>query len=174
MKKLIIIVFAIVVVILIAFGVFYLVQKNAANNTPTSTTGTLPPVSTSTPTSSTNLVIPTSTTITLGTSQGSVIVKNFYQSAGYITQDQQTVSVKETADYVIAYNVSDSSFAIALLSIPLEAARQAAESALLNALGVSKQDACKLTVYEGVPASISDQYVGESFPLSFCGGPSTL
>ncbi|MGD1003729.1 MAG: hypothetical protein ABR884_04125 [Minisyncoccia bacterium] len=174
MKKIIIVIVAIVVVILIAFGVFYLIQKNAANNATVSTTGTLPPVSTSTATSSTTLAIPTSTTITLGTSQGSVTVKNFYQSADYITQDQQTVAVSQTTDYVIAYNVSDSSFAIALLSTPLEAARQAAESAFLTQLGISQQDACKLTVYEGVPASVSDQYIGQNFSLSFCGGPPTL
>jgi hypothetical protein len=174
MKKIIIVIVAIAVVILIAFGVFYLIQKNAANNTPASPTGILPPISTSTLTSSTTLVFPTSTTITLGTSQGSVAVKNFYQSADYITQDQQTVAVKQTTDYVIAYNVSDSSFAIALLSTPLETARQAAEGAFLSQLGISQQDACKLTVYEGAPASISDQYIGEEFPLSFCGGPPTL
>jgi hypothetical protein len=174
MKKSIIVITAIVVVVLIAFGVFYLIQKNGASNTPAQTTGALPPVSTSTPTSSAPLVIPTSTTVTLGTSQGVVTVKNFYQSADFITQDQQTVAVKDTSDYVIAYNVSDSSFAITLLSTPLETARQAAESAFLSQLGVSQQDACKLTVYEGVPAGVSDQYVGQSFPLSFCGGPPTL
>jgi len=134
------------------------------------TTGTLPPVSTSTPTT----IIPTSTTITLGTSQGSVAVNNFYQNAQTITQDQQAVIIRNSGDYVITYNVPDSSFSIAILSMPLEAARQAAESAFLSELGVSQQDACKLTVYEGVPIGVSDEYPGESFPLSFCGGPPTL
>jgi hypothetical protein len=177
MKKITIVIIAIIAVVLITFGIFFIIQKNASNNTPPSTTGTLPPISTSTPVgseSSTPATIPTSTTITLGTSQGSVTVNNFYQSADFITQDQQTVAVKSTPDYVIAYNVGDSSFAITLLSAPLEATRQAAEAAFLSKLGVSRQDACKLTVYEGVPASVSDQYVGQNFPLSFCGGPTTL
>ncbi|HUC31618.1 MAG TPA: hypothetical protein VMR99_02955 [Candidatus Paceibacterota bacterium] len=169
MKKIIIVLASLIALILIAFGIFLLVQKNSVSSTTPPPTGTLPPVSTSTP-----LVVPTSTTITIGTSQGSVTVKNFYESAAYITQDQQTVAVTDTPDYVIAYNISDSSFGIALLSTPLEAARQAAESALLSALGVSQKDACKLNVYEGVPADVSDQYVGQSFPLSFCGGPPTL
>lgn len=174
MKKIIIVVIAIAAIILITFGVFFLIQKNNAGNSPTSTTGTLSPVSTSTLSGGTIPTIPTSTTITLGTAEGSVTVNNFYQSANYITQDKQTVAVADTPDYVIAYNVTDSSFAIALLSIPLEAARQAAENTFLSKLGISQQDACKLSVYEGVPASVSDKYVGQSFPLSFCGGPPTL
>ncbi len=171
MKKTIIIIVAVVVIVLIALGVFFLIQNNGSNNPSASTAGTFPSVSTSTPAP---IAVPTSTTITLGPSQGSVTVKNFYQSAASITKDQQTVAVADAPNYVIAYNVSDSSFAIALLSTPLQAARQAAESAFLNKLGISQQDACKLTVYEGVPASVSDQYVGQSFPLSFCGGPTTL
>jgi hypothetical protein len=101
-------------------------------------------------------------------------MNNFYQTAQTITQDQQAVIIENSGDYAITYNVPDSSFAIAILSTPLEAARQAAESAFLSELGISKQDACKLTVYEGVPIGVSDEYPGESFPLSFCGGPPTL
>lgn len=172
MKKIIILIIAIVVVVLIALGVFYLMQKNAANGTPgTGEQTTLPPVSTSTPAAT---AAPTSTTLAIGTSQGIVTVNNFYASADFITQDKQTVAIKNDPDYVIAYNVSDSSFAITILSTPLEAVRQAAESTFLAKLGISQQDACKLTVYEGVPASVSSQYVGQSFPLSFCGGPPTL
>jgi hypothetical protein len=170
MKKTIIIVVGIIIVILIALGIAFVLERNGSSTTPTQSTGTLPPVSTSSITTS----IPTSTTITLGTSQGNVTTSNFYQSAQFITQDQQTVAIKDNADYIIAYNVSDSSFSIALLSMPLEAARQAAETAFLTSLGISQQAACKLTVYEGVPAGVSDEYVGQSFPLSFCGGPATL
>jgi len=171
MNKKIIVIGAIIIVIVVAGIVFFLVQKNTpTTGTGVTTTGTLPPVSTSTPTT----IIPTSTTITLGTSQGSVAVNNFYQNAQTITQDQQAVIIRNSGDYVITYNVPDSSFSIAILSMPLEAARQAAESAFLSELGVSQQDACKLTVYEGVPIGVSDEYPGESFPLSFCGGPPTL
>jgi hypothetical protein len=171
-KKAVIIIVAIVVVILAVGVTLFLIQKNSPNTgSGITTTGTLPPVSTSTPA----IVTPTSTVITLGTSQGGVTVNNFYQSPGAtITQDQQAVIIDNSGDYAITYNVPDSSFAIAILSTPLEAARQAAESAFLNELGISKQDACKLTVYEGVPIGVSDQYPGESFPLSFCGGPPTL
>jgi regulator of protease activity HflC (stomatin/prohibitin superfamily) len=178
-KKVIIIVSAIIAVVIVVGVVFFVIQQNALNTGGSGTTaGGLPPVSV--PTGATGVqtppvVIPTSTAITLGTNQGSVVVNNFYQSPGAtVTQDQQAVIIENSGDYAITYNVPDSSFSIALLSLPLEAARQAAESAFLSALGISKQDACKLTVYEGVPIGVSDQYPGESFPLSFCGGPPTL
>jgi hypothetical protein len=106
--------------------------------------------------------------VTLGTDQGSVVTNNFYKSASYITQDQQTVVIGQTPMYDINYNVSDSSFIISILSLPFNTSQQAAEAAFLSSLGISQQDACKLKVYEGVPAYVSDQYIGESFPLSFC------
>jgi hypothetical protein len=172
MNKKIIVVGAIIIVVVIACVVFFLIQKNSSNTgTAVGTTGTLPPVSTSTVSTE---IIPTSTTIILGTSQGSVTVNNFYQNAQTITQDKQAVIIENPGDYVITYNVPDSSFVISLMSLPLEAARVAAESAFLSKLGISEQDACKLNVYEGVPIGVSDQYPGESFPLSFCGGPPTL
>jgi hypothetical protein len=172
MKKIIIIVISIVVVILVALGIFLIVKQNGSNGTGDITTGTLPPNSTSTP--QPPIAAPTSTMIVIGTNQGTVSVSNFYKSAAYITQDKQTVVLQQDSRYDIEYNVGDSSFGIAILSEPLEAVREAAEAALLSKLGISKQDACKLTVYEGVPASVSDKYVGQSFSLSFCGAPSTL
>lgn len=170
MKKISIVIIAIIIIILISFGVFWFMQRSGFNSGNEGTAGNLPPVSTSTPA----LATPTTTTVVIGTAQGGVTVNNFYKNAEYITQDQQTVAMKDTSDYGIAYNVGDSSFVIVLLSNPLETARQAAEAAFLSSLGISKQDACKLTVYEGIPAAVSDQYVGENFPLSFCGGSSTL
>jgi hypothetical protein len=172
MNKKLIVIIAIVAVIAIAFVVFFFASKNNSATTTgnVGTTGTLPIITSSTPLAPT----PTSTTLVLGTTQGSVTTTNFYKSAAYITQDQQTVVVSDQPSYTISYNVADSSFVISLLSTPLEDARQAAESAFLSALGISQQNACKLNVYEGVPISVSDQYPGESFPLSFCGGPTTL
>ncbi len=168
MKKTLVIIIIIAAVVLIALGV-YLWLRTRTTPAEVGTTGSLPVVS-----GTISTAFPTSTTLTLGTSDGNVTIKNFYNNASYITQDQQAVVIQENVQYTIVYNVGDSSFVISLLSTPLEAARQAAESAFLSALGISEQDACKLEVYEGVPISISDEYPGESFPLSFCGGPATL
>lgn len=162
-----------VVVVLVALGIFFAFQQGGSSGNATSTTEGLPPVSTST-TSTTPTVVPTSTTLTLGTNQGNVIMNNFYKTGDYITQDQQTVIVHNDPQYSIEYNVGDSSFSIGILSVPLEAARQAAEAAFLSRLGISEQDACKLNVYEGVPAGVSDKYVAQNFRLSFCGDATPL
>lgn len=170
-KKMIIVIGAIVAVIVIALIIVFLIHESNSGGTGTTPpSGTLPPVATNTPATT----IPTSTTLTFGTSNGNVTTSNFYQSADFITQDQQSVAIQDTPDYIIVYNVGDSSFTITLMSTPLEAARQAAEAAFLSSLGISQAAACKLTVYEGVPASVSDEYVGQDFSLSFCGGPATL
>jgi hypothetical protein len=176
MNKKVIVVGAIIIVVIGTIVVLFLVRGNASNSgTPggvsTTTTGTLPiTVVTSTPVTP----APTSSVITFGTAEGSVTTTNFYQNAALITQDQQSVVIKNEADYSITYNVADSSFIISILSTPLEAARQEAEAAFLSSLGISQQDACKLTVYEAVPIGVSDEYPGESFPLSFCGTPTAM
>lgn len=174
MRKKIIIVLVIVIVLAI-IGVSFALWWNKSgsgtgSSSTTTTTTNFPPVSTST----TPAAIPTSTTVTIGTSQGSVTMNNFYQTADSITQDQQTVIIHNDPQYSIEYNVGDSSFSIGILSTPLEASRQAAEAVFLSRLGISKQDACKLKVYEGVPADVSSQYVGQYFPLSFCGNATPL
>ncbi len=182
-KKIIII--AAIVIILAAAWIGWVLWQNGANSGTPGGSGSLPSVGTSTasggsgaasssPSSSVAMETPTSTALVIGTSQGSVSMNNFYKSADYITQDQQTVVIHGTDQYSIQYNAGDSSFSIGILSAPLEAARQAAEAELLSALGISKQDACKLTVYEGVPAYVSSQYVGRNFPLSFCGNATPL
>lgn len=171
MKKSTLIILGIVIVVVIAAVVSFLMYRNAPNDSTGSNMGSLPPIATSTPIT---VAAPTSTTITLGTNQGGVVMNNFYNSAQYITDDKQTVVLQQDATDSIVYNVADSSFIITLGSTPLEAARQNAESYFLSSLGISQKDACKLSVYEAIPASVSDQYVGQNFSLSFCGGPSTL
>jgi hypothetical protein len=171
MKRLLIIILVVIVAIIIGALIFFVVQRNNAGGGAGSTsTATLPPVVTSTPVGP----APTGTTLTLGTSEGNVTVNNFYNNPVFITQDQQTVVLAQSSTYSIVYNVSDSSFTISLLSAPFSAARQAAEAALLSSLGISQQDACKLKVSEGVPISVSDEYPGENFPLSFCGSSPPL
>jgi len=172
MKRTLIVIIAVVIVVIVGLVIFFAIKQNSANSGSAgsgTSAETLPPAVTSTP-----LVAPTGTTFTLGTSQGNVTVNNFYNNPVFITQDQQTVVLAQTSTYSIVYNVADSSFMISLLSAPLAAARQDAETALLNILGVSESDACKLKVSEGVPISVSDEYPGENFPLSFCGSSPPL
>jgi hypothetical protein len=118
--------------------------------------------------------IPIGNTVTIGTSQGSVIVNNFYKNADYIAQGQNAVAIKQTADYGIFYNILDSGFTITIFSAPFDTVRQTAEAAFLDSLNISQQDACKLSVYENASGNIANQHVGQSFLLSFCAESSTF
>ncbi len=173
MKKSIIIVIAIIVIAAVLGAVFMFIKGNTSNNTQGGQGGLLPPVATGTPgqsISSTLAAAPTGSTFQIGTPQGSVTVNNIYASNDYVTLDGQTIVIAQSEDYSIVYNVSDSSFVIALTFVPgsLQAARDAAESVFLQKLGISKEDACKLNVNEGVTEKGSPYY-GQSLGLSFCG-----
>lgn len=185
MKKALIIIFAIIVIAAIAIGVVFFMGQQGAPSGGTGT-GTIPSGTTtptgaySSSTTGTGALGTSSSqgsgssTITIGTDRGTVTVNNFYNTASYTTQDGQTVVLQDQADYQIVYNVSDSSFIISILATPLEANRQAAESAFLSQLGISQADACKLKVSEGVPIGVSNQYPGVNFPLSFCGNSTPM
>jgi hypothetical protein len=174
MKKPLLIAIIILVVVLVVVALIFFRGNAPTGSTgtgaPTSTGGGLPTVSPG----ATPATAPTGATFVIGTPQGSVTVNNFYKSAAYVTQDRQTVVLEQTSTYSIVYNTSDSGFIISLLSTPLPAARTAAETAFLQNLGISQQGACKLTVQEGVPINVSDQYPGENLGLSFCPGAVNL
>jgi hypothetical protein len=166
----------IIVFIIIAVAVFFFIKGSSAPTGNTGgVTGTLPPLSTTTAIATATPVVtppataPTGDTLVLGTPYGSVTMNNFYKTAE-ISLDQKTAVIQQTPAYIIDYNVADSSFTIGILSMPFDVSRQAAETELLKSLGISRQEACKLKVYEGVPASVpgSEQYVGQTFSLSFC------
>lgn len=107
------------------------------------------------------ITIPAGDTIAIGTSVGNVIMNNFYKSADYIDQEQKAVVIQQASTYNIIYNISDSSFAIAITGTPFDTVREQAESAFLQKLGISQQDACKLQVWVFKPGQTGTR-------LSFC------
>ncbi len=163
MKRTFSIALIIIFIIALAVGAYFLLRGNSASPS-AGTTENLPPVATST-----TSPFPTGNTFSINTSEGGVTVKNFYNTKAYATQDQQTVVLAQNDSYTIDYYRADSSFGIGLLSGPFQATRNAAESVFLSQLGVSKSDACKLTVDETV-LDKSSQYNGELIGLSFCPG----
>lgn len=84
------------------------------------------------------------------TASGDVRVKNFYKTDKYVTQDHETVVLAENENYSISYYAGDEGFIITLFSADTAAARTAAESELLDQLGVSRDDALKLNVNERI------------------------
>ena len=171
-NKFIILVIALVVVVA-AVGI-YLAVRNALQNSGQGTGGNLPPVVTSTlpdQASTSTTSHPTGSTFQIGTGQGVVTVKNFYDTDAYITADQQTVVLVQNDNYNIVYNRGDSGFIIVFLTVSgsLQDEQAAAEADFLAQLGVSNADACKLNVDEHVIDKTSVDY-GDAMGLSFCTG----
>lgn len=99
---------------------------------------------------------------------GDVSVNNFYPTAQLISQEKQTVTLVENEQFGILFYTSDSSFVVTLNSKPFGPARKAAEKTFLEKVGVSKVEACKLMVVEGVPQSATNTFIAVDIKLSFC------
>jgi len=109
----------------------------------------------------------TGTTLSIGTSQGTVHVNNFYNFGSGVT-DGGVIIIKATSTYWFTYDPLTSEFWIAISGTPFNTLQLVAEQDFLATLGVSEADACKLSVSEGVPYSPGNSLDGQSFPLSFC------
>jgi len=111
--------------------------------------------------------LPTGQTFTIGTSRGSVEVRNFYLLNPVVVEGGSVV-LKQTQNYSIVYDYLDSSFWLAISGIPFTTWQPVAEQDFLNILNISKDDACKLNVSSGVYYDQQNPLSGKSFPLSFC------
>jgi hypothetical protein len=111
--------------------------------------------------------VPTSATITLGTSQGSVTMNNFYQSS--LGAQEQYIILKQNANYEINYDTYVSMFYIYVFQAPFSTNRTQAENDFLTTLNISQADACKLDVGEGAAPSVDQSLASSTLPLSFCG-----
>lgn len=172
MKKIIILG---LLVLLVLAAVFFFVSSRSGTSGVGGVTGTLPVAVTGTPpTSGTTssapgfvASVPGGGNLVLGTPQGSVTVNNFYTGAK-ISPDRTSVLIAETPAYVISYYAPDSSFNILIEQLPFATIRAEAESAFLQKLGISEQQACKLKVQVGTPISVDPSYAGQNIGLSFC------
>jgi hypothetical protein len=178
-KKLILI-----IVIILILGVFSFWYFGRMANTPAeNSTGQLPLVETGTPAENNGgasisantsslavplVSVPTGDTIAIGTSQGTVVMKNFYKNAAIVSADGSGALINDDHAYNISYSTYDSSFSISLLQTPVAVARTQAEAAFLQNLGISKEDACKLKVTVEVPIGVDPQNAGINLGLSFC------
>ena len=70
--------------------------------------------------------------------------------------------------YIIEYFSETQYFSIALLKEPLGAVRISLEHYLMNTLGLSQSDMCKLKYDLSVPDSVNTHFAGRSLGFSFC------
>jgi len=77
-------------------------------------------------------------------------------------------TISQSADYHIFYITADNLFFISITSYPFDKHRSVAEQNLIDALAISKDDACKLNVDITTPAYANPDKAGEIYGLSFC------
>lgn len=168
MKKQIIIVASVILVIIVAATAYFVFGGSGSSGGPSGPSGSLGEQSMGNITGGVpSSEIPPGETIVLGSSRGSVTVKNFYKTAIAIIEETEVVLMKNDM-FEIDYSKTDSSFTITILKGPVSASRANAEGQLLSILGVAHAAACRLQVSVVVPVSVDAQTGGRSYPLSFC------
>ena len=106
-------------------------------------------------------------TIPIQTSSGErVMVKNFYKDVVEISGT--SVFVRDTSQYTLIYFPAESAFLITLNDSNVHTARAVAEFELVDILGISQQDLCRLAIFITIPFDVSETYGGKSYSLSFC------
>jgi hypothetical protein len=113
---------------------------------------------------------PASDRFVIHTPKRDVAVIDFRKHPVSVTDDRQTVVIEDKKDFQIVFNVADTSFVISINVKPFPLVRKEEEAAFLKDLGISQNDACKLSAYEGTTMRIDPRYAGQAFGLSFCKG----
>lgn len=161
MNKFRIVILGVVALILAVVIIGFTLHFRAATDFATASGGndTSHPVAGILPTS-----VPAGDTISIGTSKGAVQVKNFYKNS--LAWEDQYIIIAQNSQYEITYDTTASQFFLYIPNSPSDAVRSEYETALLNLLGVSKTDACKLNILEGFSAS--SPYGTKPMNLSIC------
>lgn len=97
-----------------------------------------------------------------------VAVKDFTQFAQGKLPNGDVLLVR-TDDYQIIYSQSTQAFTVTILVENFIKVREVAEAKFIDMLGVTEENACRLTVTVGSPSHINSKYAGLVFPLSWCG-----
>lgn len=104
--------------------------------------------------------------------EGLVVINNPYKNATTVVSGN--AEVQKTPNYEIVYLAGSKSFVISLSGSDLADSRSQAEQAFLDSLGISKTDACKITVSLGIAPEVNKTAAGKNYGLSFCPNGKTL
>ena len=85
-----------------------------------------------------------------------------------------TIDAPPTVPYAIEYIAASDYFSVALLKEPLSSSRATAEQYLMQRLGVTQDDMCRLKYMVSAPAWVNTTYASTNFGFSFCPGATVL
>lgn len=94
-------------------------------------------------------------------------VKNF-EADPIVQNDSGDSLIQQNQDFQISFVKQYNQFFVTILNPDFEATRPRAEQVFLNQLGITQQEACKLTVIVGSPIWVNPDLSGQTFGLSFC------
>lgn len=191
MKTLILGIISIIVVIVVSVLIWFFTSSQKSPTTSTNPVVTFPgsgsiQVSTSTSNTSGN----TMTIATLG--GGTVTTNDFIHNGvtlpdtanagrylligdlGYCPADPKECQAGPETDFSIFYDSAYGSFTIGLLQEPLGQVRVDMEHFLINTLGITQGDMCRLNYYVGTTADVNPTYSTKNLGFSFCPGATVL
>lgn len=200
MNKLIISILALIVFVVVGAAVWFFVFAPKQPSAPPPSSSTTLPLSSSAPyvpaagsTPGATGVSGTSKTVTIGALGGGTMMANNFISngitlsdaankgryllagnLGYCITDVEKCQTGTMTDFNIFFDSADSSFTIALLKEPLGQVRLVMEQFLMNTLGISQQDMCRLNYYVGTTSNVNTPYSTKNLGFSFCPGATVL
>jgi hypothetical protein len=107
-------------------------------------------------------------TFNIETDQGEIKVNNFYKLTGAQPLSDDGVNFKNSSYYYMAYYPNQQGFLISILDMDIEKARQIAEDDFVQALNITKDQACMLNVSLTVSPEAGEKARGGNYRLSFC------
>lgn len=163
MKKYFLAVFGTLIILFILYLVLSSIKKVSVNEPP----GETP---TSTPTGAPiNFPLPSGVK---SRPNGKILINNIELKDFFATSKKMNengdVLISQRENYSIEYFPKFNSFLIAVKASPFEENRKLAELELVGTLGISKNDACRLSVNITTTQTANPEFSGRNYPLSFC------
>jgi hypothetical protein len=93
---------------------------------------------------------------------------------GYCVSNPQECQAGTATDFSIFYDSNYGAFTIGLLNEPLGQVRLSMEQFLMNTLGITQKDMCKLNYYVGTTYTVNTFYSAKNLGFSFCPGATVL
>jgi hypothetical protein len=162
MKKYFYIMVAIfLILIVVIITVLYINRKKSSETTPPQTPTQVPNLP-----SPEELKAQGKTTVPTIEQGAPAVIKDPYKDASKVVSGN--AEMRNTEYYDIVYIGDQKSFVITIKNSNLNDSRNKAEQAFLDSLGVSKNEACKLTVVLAVSPGANRDVAGRNYGLSFC------